>query len=435
VSTVAVVGAQWGDEGKGKVVDYFAVQADMVIRYQGGNNAGHTVVNDLGTFALHLLPAGIFYASVDNVLGPGTVIDPEALLHEMAALRASAGLSFSRLWISERAHVVMPYHRAIDAAEETQRRDKAQGTTRRGIGPTYADKAARAGIRIGDLLAPDYLAAWLPHVVAQKNALLAAAFDLPPFACDDLLARCLAWGEQLRDHVVDTLPIVAAALHADRAILLEGQLGIMRDLDWGHYPYVTSSSPSAGGACIGAGIPPSELDHVWGVAKAYTTSVGEGPFPTEQSNAAGERLRAVGEEYGASTGRPRRCGWFDAVAVRTAVALNGIDAIALTKIDILDEFERLPICVAYQVDGRRVELAPDTRALARAEPVYEELPGWRQPTGGITQLEALPPNAQRYLRRIQEVCGVPIGLIGTGQQRAAVISLDDPFDQPGRRHR
>ena len=427
MSTVAIIGAQWGDEGKGKVVDYFAQRADTVVRFQGGNNAGHTVVNDLGTFAFHLLPCGILNPGTDNLLGPGTVVTPPALLEEMADVGERASVSFERFWISERAHVVMPYHIALDAAEERARGDLVQGTTLRGIGPAYADKAGRCGLRMGDLLDEDYLGDALPMVVEQKNRLLQAVFDATPFDVNELLDQCLAWGEALRGHIIDSLPLVQQALREDRAILLEGQLGVMRDLDWGHYPYVTSSSPSAGGACVGAGIPPRELDCVWGVAKAYTTSVGEGPFPSELTDAMGDRLREVGGEYGASTGRPRRCGWFDAVAVRTATALSGLDRLAVTKIDGLDGLERVRICVEYELAGRRLQIAPDTRDLARVKPVYEELPGWTESTNGIDDFDALPANAQRYLRAIEEVTGVPIGLVGTGQHRAAVVALEDPF--------
>ncbi len=429
MSTIAIIGAQWGDEGKGKIVDRFAQQADMVIRFQGGNNAGHTVVNDRGTFALHLVPAGIFNPATDNLLGAGTVVNPDALLSEMAELRAQAGVSFERFWISERAHVVMPYHLALDAAEEKRRGEWVQGSTLRGIGPVYADKAAREGVRIGDLLDGDHLADWLPVVLEPKNRLLEAVYGLPPLGERELLDQCLAWGERLEPHVIDTLPIVRQALREDRRILLEGQLGVMRDLDWGHYPYVTSSSPSAGGACVGAGIPPRELDCVVGVAKAFTSSVGEGPFPTEQANEIGDRLREVGGgEYGASTGRPRRCGWFDAAAVRTAGELSGIDALALTKIDCLDDFERIQVCVEYELDGRRVQVAPDTRGLKRAKPIYEEFAGWQSSTSGQRDFEALPANARRYVRAIEEITGIPVAFVGTGQHREAIIELRDPFD-------
>lgn len=430
MSTVAVIGAQWGDEGKGKVVDRFAGEAEMVIRFQGGNNAGHTVINDLGTFALHLVPSGIFNPSVENVLGPGTVVNPAALLDEMASLRAAANLSFDRFWIAERAHVVMPYHIALDAAEEAQRGQLAQGTTLRGIGPAYADKAARSGIRVGDLQDAEYLQTWLPAVLEPKNRLLKHGYGLDPHDPQRIIEEALAWGEALAPHIVDTLPLVGAAVAENRKILLEGQLGVMRDLDWGHYPYVTSSSPSAAGACIGAGIPPRALDQVWGVAKAFTSSVGEGPFPTELRDETGDELREVGGgEYGASTGRPRRCGWFDSIAVRTAAALSGIDRLALTKIDCLDTLDRIKVAVAYELEGSRVELAPDTRQLERATPIYEEFPGWRVSTVGVSNIDELPPNALRYIEAIGEITGIPIGLIGTGQHRDAAITLADPFDR------
>ena len=431
MSTVAILGAQWGDEGKGKVVDRFAQQAEMVIRFQGGNNAGHTVINDRGTFALHLIPSGIFNPSVDNILGPGTVVNPPFLIEEMTELRSSNDLSFDRFWIAERAHVVMPYHIALDAAEEAQRGELAQGTTLRGIGPAYADKSARSGIRIGDLLDANHLQTWLPAVLEPKNRLLEHGYGVTPHDPQALIDQALAWGEQLAPHIVDTLPIVDRALSNGLRILLEGQLGVMRDLDWGHYPYVTSSSPSAAGACAGAGIAPRSLDQVWGVAKAFTSSVGEGPFPTEIHGETADHLREIGGgEYGASTGRPRRCGWFDAVAVRTAACLSGIDRLALTKIDCLDALDVIKVAVAYKIDGSRVELAPDTRQLEKAEPIYEEFPGWKTSTAGTTRLEDLPPNAQSYIKSISEITDVPIGLLGTGQHRNDAIVLEHPFSTP-----
>ena len=428
MGTMAVIGAQWGDEGKGKIVDHLAVGADLVIRFQGGNNAGHTIVNDYGTFALHLLPAGVFNASTMNLLGPGTVVNPDALLTEMDDVGTRAGIQFGTLKIAERAHVVMPYHITLDAAEEEQRGDLVQGTTLRGIGPAYADKAARSGVRVGDLLNPDYLSEWLPTILGPKNRLLTEAYGLDMIDPHRLLDEALQWGEALRPHIVDSLPLVADALRADRTILLEGQLGVMRDLDWGHYPYVTSSNPSAAGACVGAGIPPHRLDKVLGVAKAFTSSVGEGPFPTELNDKTGDRLRNAGAgEFGASTGRPRRCGWFDAVPVRTAGALSGIDALALTKIDVLDDFESLRVCEAYEVDGRRMDLAPDTHVLARARPIYRDLPGWMDSTAGASNYDELPPNAQLYVRTVEEVTGIPVALVGTGQHRTALITRDASF--------
>ncbi len=428
MSTMAVIGAQWGDEGKGKIVDHLAEGADLVIRFQGGNNAGHTIVNDYGTFALHLLPAGIFHAGTVNLLGPGTVVNPPALLAEMQEIGMATGITFETFKIAERAHVVMPYHLALDAAEEQQRGDLVQGTTLRGIGPAYADKAARSGVRVGDLLNADYLATWLPSILEPKNRLLTEVYGLPSMDPSALVEEALAWGEALRPHVVDSLPLVSEALREKRNIVLEGQLGVMRDLDWGHYPYVTSSNPSAAGACIGAGIPPQALDKVLGIAKAFTSSVGEGPFPTELADSTGDRLRNVGAgEYGASTGRPRRCGWFDAVPVRTAGALSGVDALALTKIDALDGFEQLRVCEAYMVDGRRVDLAPDTHALDRALPIYRDVPGWLSSTAGVRDYDALPPNAQRYVRTIEEITGIPVALVGTGQHRTAVATRDAAF--------
>ena len=428
MSTMAIIGAQWGDEGKGKIVDHLAADADLVIRFQGGNNAGHTIVNDLGTFALHLLPAGVFHPGTINLLGPGTVVNPSALLEEMEEVGRTTGVGFESLKIAERAHVVMPYHVALDAAEEEQRGELVQGTTLRGIGPAYADKAARSGVRVGDLLNADYLSEWIPSVLGPKNRLLTEAYGLAAIDPSALVDQAHTWGEALRPHVIDSLALLDEALRGNQNILLEGQLGVMRDLDWGHYPYVTSSSPSAAGACIGAGIPPQRLDKVLGIAKAFTSSVGQGPFPTELTDATGDRLRNVGAgEYGASTGRPRRCGWFDAVPVRTAAALSGIDALALTKIDALDEFETIRLAEAYELDGRRVELAPDTHALSRARPIYQDLPGWMASTRGLTEYEQLPPNAQLYVQKVEEITGIPVALVGTGQHRNAVVTRNLAF--------
>ena len=432
MSTIVVIGTQWGDEGKGKIVDRLAERADLVIRFQGGNNAGHTIVNDYGTYALHLLPAGVFHAGTVNLLGPGTIVNPQALIDEMQEVGEATGISFDTFKIAERAHVVMPYHLALDAAEEQQRGELVQGTTLRGVGPTYADKAARSGVRVGDLLNADYLSTWIPSILEPKNRLLTEAYGLDPLDPSALVDEALAWGEALRPHVVDSLPLVAEALSQNRNIVLEGQLGVMRDLDWGHYPYVTSSSPSAAGACIGAGIPPKALDKVLGIAKAFTSSVGEGPFPTELNDSTGDRLRNVGAgEYGASTGRPRRCGWFDAVPIRTVGALSGVDALALTKIDALDGFEQLRVCEGYMIDGRRVDLAPDTHALSRARPIYRDVPGWLSSTEGVQDYDALPPNAQQYVRTIEEITGIPVAMVGTGQHRTAVATRDPAFSLAG----
>lgn len=423
MSVTAVVGAQWGDEGKGRIVDYLAQRADMVIRFQGGDNAGHTVVNDAGTFQLHLLPSGIFNPKTRCILGTGVVVNPDRLIEEMAAVEA-AGVDTSNLWISERCHVVLPYHPLQDALEE-QRRQGAEriGTTKRGIGPTYADKSARQGIRMGDLIRPDYLRARLELVLQHKNRTL-REFDQPPVSLEILMEKAATWAEALGDRIKDTLPMIRGAVRADKNILLEGQLGVMRDLDWGIYPYVTSSNPLTGGACAGAGLPPSAIHGVVGVVKAYSTAVGAGPFPVELLDEVGERLREVGNEYGATTGRPRRCGWFDGVAIRQATWLNGFTTIAVTKLDVLDVFEEIKICVAYKLGGETIDRLPYTSELDAVEPVYETFEGWLSSTRDATTWQELPKNARRFLRRISELTGVEIGFISVGPERERLVVLD-----------
>ncbi len=416
MTVTAIVGAQWGDEGKGRVVDYLAQRADMVIRFQGGDNAGHTVVNEFGTFRLHLVPSGIFNPATRCIIGPGTVVNPDTLLAEMAELAAS-GIDLANLWLSERAHVILPYHRLLDGLEESARGGKQIGTTKRGIGPAYADKAARIGIRLGDLLRPAYLRERLAAALAQKNLIL-AHFGQSPLALDDLLAQAAAWRIALGGRIVDTLPLVQAAVRHGEAVLLEGQLGVMRDLDWGTYPFVTSSNPIAGGAAAGAGLPPTAITAVIGVAKAYCTAVGAGPFPTELHDEIGKQLREVGQEYGATTGRPRRCGWLDAVALPYAAWLNGFTGLAITKLDVLDGLTELKICTGYRLDGEIIARVPATADMERCEPVYETWPGWAAPTRAARTWEDLPVEAQAYLRRVETLAGVPIRYISVGPARA-----------------
>ncbi len=423
MSVICVVGTQWGDEGKGKIVDFLAGDCQLVVRFQGSDNAGHTVVNDHGRFGLHLIPSGIFHRGTRNLLGTGTGVNPDSFLNEVNGLAdrlPSLGIR-DRIRISERAHVIMPYHRHIDSAQEDSRGDLFQGTTGRGNGPLYADKYSRSGVQIADLYEPQYLLRWLEHVIGEKNHLLrrlGAEFSLSPQAAFE---QCQEWAELLSPYVVDSFPLIQAALRGAQNVLLEGQLGIMRDIDWGHYPYVTSSSPTAGGASIGAGIPPNRIDRTIGVAKAFTSSVGEGPFPTELTGPAADRLRIAGQEFGVATGRPRRVGWMDAVAVRYAAALNGISQLALTKLDLLDDVDEIPICRAYEVDGETIEWVPNTHRLARAKPIYDLMPGWRQPTAGLSEWSQLPANARAYVRRVEEITGVAVGYVGTGQERSALI--------------
>jgi adenylosuccinate synthase len=415
----AVVGAQWGDEGKGRMVDWLAQDADLVIRYQGGDNAGHTVVNELGKFALHMVPSGIFNPKTTCVIGAGTVVSPGSLIDELKTL-ADAGVPLSKLWIEKRAHVVLPFHRQVDGLEESHRGGAVIGTTKRGIGPAYADKAARAGVRMGDLLRPAYLRERLAQYLDQRNRLL-AHFGAPPLDLDAMVAELVAWGETLSARIVDTMPIVRKAVEDGRNVLLEGQLGVMRDLDWGSYPYVTSSNPIVGAA--GAGLPPAAIDRVVGVVKAYATAVGAGPFPTELHDDNGAFLRRVGAEFGATTGRPRRCGWYDAVAVSHAAWLNGFSSLAVTKLDVLDGLEELRICTGYRLNGEVIDYVPDTPEMAEVEPIFESWPGWQSSTLEARRWDDLPKQARAYLHRISELAGVPIEFVSVGPERSQLLEL------------
>jgi adenylosuccinate synthase len=430
MSVIAVVGAQWGDEGKGRVVDYLADEADLVIRYGGGNNAGHTVVNPHGHFKLHLIPSGIFHPGTRNLLGNGVVINPPALVAELDGL-VEAGFACDNLFISDRAHLVMPYHVLLDQLDERERGAAKLGTTSRGIGPAYVDKVARRGIRVVDLMEPDVFRARLDATLPRVRRLAAGYGDeemadavAEATDAERIADAYLPAGDRLRGHVVDGQALVDDALGAGERILLEGQLGTMRDIDWGIYPYVTSSSPIPGGASLGAGLPSVKIDRVLGVVKAYTTAVGAGPLPTELEDADGEHLRERGTEYGTSTGRARRCGWYDAVAVRFSVRLAGYSGIALTKLDVLDGFDTIRIGVAYRdpVEGRDWTTVPaSTSVYERIEPVYEELPGWQADTTGARAWEELPPQARAYVERLEELAGVPISHVSVGPERAQMI--------------
>ena len=421
MSVTAVVGAQWGDEGKGRVIDNFAQQADMVIRFQGGDNAGHTVVNDFGIFRLHLIPSGIFNPNTQNIVGTGTVVNPESLLAEMADV-AKAGVSLQNLWLSERANIVMPYHVQLDGLQESTRGGSAIGTTKRGIGPTYADKAARWGVRLGDLRHPEWLRERLDQVVPRKSVQL-ERYGQPPLRVDDLYDQCMAWRAQLGERIVDVVPMIREAVQADHEVLLEGQLGVMRDLDWGIYPYVTSSNPTAAYAGAGAGIPAARITRIVGVVKAYSTCVGAGPFPVELLDEPGDKLREVGDEYGATTGRPRRVGWFDGVAIDYASWLNGFTDLAVTKMDVLDNMPELKICTGYRLGSEVLTRMPDTAELEMAAPVYETWPGWMQPTTSCRAWDDLPAAAQRYLLRIQELAGVRITWVSVGPERDEMFEV------------
>lgn len=417
----AVVGAQWGDEGKGKVIDTLANHADVVIRYNGGNNAGHTIQNQHGTFRLHLLPSGVFHPAAQCVIGPGVVVNPDVLLAEIAEVERVGVSTVGRLWLSDRAHLVFPHHILTDELEEAARGGNPHGTTKQGIWPVYSDKVARIGIRLGDLAEEAHLAEQVEFIAARKSALLRGVYRHEAVDASRLLSACARWEERLRPYIIDTHPLIQEALRADRIVLLEGHLGVMRDLDWGLYPYVTSSTTLPGGASAGAGIPPYRITRILGVAKAYTTAVGSGPMPTELHDATGDRIRELGQEFGATTRRPRRCGWFDGVAARFAAEVAGFTHLAVMKLDIFDTFETVRLGVGYRAGGRTLHSVPHTAAMARVEPIYEELPGWRCTTSGARRLTDLPIEARTFLRRMEEIIGVPISMVGVGAERSDVI--------------
>jgi adenylosuccinate synthase len=427
---VVIVGTQWGDEGKGKIVDLLAPEADLVVRFQGGHNAGHTVVVGTEQFVLHLVPSGVLHSGKLAVIGNGLVIDPAALLEEIDALTARGLDLRGRLFVSHRAHVIMPYHKAIDKESEKHKGARKIGTTGRGIGPTYADKMARVGLRIADLLDPELFRQKLTNSLAEMNYLLGRLYTVRGFDLDTVCQEYLGYTERLRPYIADTADILNDALAAGRKVLFEGAQGTLLDVDHGTYPFVTSSSATAGGATIGTGVGPTRIDRVLGVAKAYSTRVGEGPFPTELGDAqGGVALRERGQEFGATTGRPRRCGWFDAVVVRYAVRLNGLSGLVITKLDVLDESPDIKICTEYLRGGQRITTIPAVAEhFDQCTPVYETLPGWKQSTLGITHYEDLPLNAQRYLTRLSETVGCPLDVISTGSERDQTIILRRAFD-------
>jgi len=423
----AVIGGQWGDEGKGKVIDYLAGDVDSVVRYAGGNNAGHTVVNDKGTFQLHLVPSGICWPNVYGIIGNGVVVDPDVLVGELTEI-AARGIDTSKLFISERAHVIMPYHVVLDRLEEEARGDAAIGTTGRGIGPAYMDKTGRMGIRVGDLLDWDTLEPLVAQNLKQKNALITKIYGGEPLTLDDVLARCRIWADQMTPYTKATEQLVQDLLAQNKKVLLEGAQGTLLDIDHGSYPYVTSSSPSIGGACTGLGLNPQAIKGVLGVFKAYSTRVGSGPMPSEIKGEEAEEIREKAQEFGVTTGRARRIGWFDSIAARYSQLVNGFTGLVLTRLDILDEFDSVKVCVGYEVDGKRVDRFPaNTGLLARCEPIYEELPGWDQPTASATELSQLPENALAYVKRIEELVGCRVQIISTGPRREETIQVEPVF--------
>jgi adenylosuccinate synthase len=424
-TNIAVLGAQWGDEGKGKIVDMLTPHFSTVARYQGGHNAGHTVYVDGKKFVLHLIPSGILHAGVTCIIGNGVVVDPEALFKEVDEL-ARLGISVAgRLLVSEKAHVILPYHRELDVLSEARRGERKIGTTSRGIGPAYEDKIGRRGIRVCDLLGDrEALATEVRENVSARNRMIKdTTLDWQP-----VFQQLLKHGERMKPWVADVSLVLHETMAAGRSVMFEGAQATLLDIDHGTYPFVTSSNASVGGICTGLGVPPKAIGGVLGVAKAYTTRVGEGPLPTELSGELAERLRETGQEYGASTGRPRRCGWYDSVVVRYSARINGMDAIALTKLDVLDGLPEVRLCVGYRTPaGVVTEFPADLRLLADAEPVYETLPGWSAPTKGATRLEELPVEARRYIKRLEEVSGVSCGVISTGSDRnETIVAPDSP---------
>ncbi len=426
MTVVALVGTQWGDEGKGKITDVLASKADVVARYQGGNNAGHTVVVGDDTYKLHLIPSGILYGGTTCLIGNGVVVDPKVLCEEIEYLHR-AGISTANLFVSERAHVIMPYHRVLDQLEEAQRTLKI-GTTGRGIGPAYVDKFMRMGVRMLDLKSQESLEKAIDQVLPMKNQVLQKVYDHPGFTRDELVKEYLVYAETIRPLLADTSLVIHQARQEGKGVLLEGAQGTLLDVDHGTYPFVTSSNPTAGGAAPGVGLGPNHIDQVIGVVKAYTTRVGEGPFVSELKDATGDLIRQRGREYGTTTGRPRRCGWFDAVMVRYSVRVNGLTGLALTLLDVLDALEDIQVCVAYEYRGERLEHFPsDLDVLKECKPIYETLPGWQGDTTEVKGFEDLPAQAKAYLAFLEEQVGCPIQIVSVGPRRDQTMLLNPIF--------
>ncbi|AIQ96696.1 adenylosuccinate synthase [Prochlorococcus sp. MIT 0801] len=432
MANVVVIGAQWGDEGKGKITDLLSRSADVVVRYQGGVNAGHTIVVEDKVLKLHLIPSGILYPDTICLIGSGTVVDPKVMIKEIKMLEDN-DIDISGLKLASTAHVTMPYHRLLDLAMEQKRGDQKIGTTGRGIGPTYADKSQRNGIRIIDLLSREKLQERLQVPLAEKNGLLQKIYGIEPLIIDEIIEEYLDYGKQLKKHIVDCNRTIHKAARKKKNILFEGAQGTLLDLDHGTYPYVTSSNPVSGGACIGAGVGPTLIDRVIGVAKAYTTRVGEGPFPTELQGSINDQLCDRGGEFGTTTGRRRRCGWFDGVIGKYSVEVNGLDCLAITKLDVLDELEEIEICVAYELDGKRIDYFPSSvEDFEKCNPIFTKLPGWRCSTENCRRLEDLPPAAMSYLRFLAELMEVPIAIVSLGANRDQTIVIEDPIHGPKR---
>lgn len=427
MSTVVVIGAQWGDEGKGRVTDYLAQKANVVVRYQGGNNAGHTVEVGDKQYKLHLIPSGIINHEKISVIGNGVVVDPGALLEELDYL-VKEGLDVSSLRISERAHIIMPYHKELDALSEENLGNDKIGTTKKGIGPCYMDKAERIGLRICDLMDPQAFEEKARKNIRLKNDILVKIYGAKPLDEDTIIREYLGYAERIRPYVTDAENLVYHAIKGGENVLFEGAQGALLDLDHGTYPFVTSSHPVAGGVCIGAGIGPTYIDQVVGVVKAYTTRVGAGPFPTELLDEVGDEIRIKGHEFGTTTGRPRRCGWLDTVVLRYSVMLSGLTHLAVNHLDTLSEFETVKICTGYRLNGEIIDRIPaDLNVLAKCEPIYEELPGWEKKFDHVETFEDLPINAQKYLNRVSELTGTPIAFVSFGPRRDQAVKLVELF--------
>lgn len=421
MTVIAIVGGQWGDEGKGKITDLLAEKAKVVARFSGGDNAGHTVINPYGEFQLHLVPSGIFYPNVTCIISNGVAINPAVLLTEIDDLH-NHGVDTGRLFISDRAHLIMPYHILLDGLEEERRNKGALGTTRRGIGPAFADKVARLGIRTGDLLDKDIFWSRLSAALELKNAILEKVYKVSPLSLEEIYDQYCHYGEQLAPFIRETSSIIREAAIKGEFVLLEGAQGALLDPDFGTYPYVTSSSPLAGASCIGTGLGPREIDRVMGIFKAYSTRVGAGPMPTELKDEIGDLIRKKAHEYGATTGRPRRCGWFDVVAARFSVQINGLSDITLTHLDIYDSFPSIKICTAYKFNDEVLTSFPsDIAILEKCQPIYEELDGWQESISGIRNFEKLPAGARNYMSRLEDLLSCPINLVSVGPKRRQII--------------
>ncbi len=425
--SVVIIGAQWGDEGKGKIIDYLAGKADMVVRAQGGNNAGHTVIVEDKKYAFHLLPSGVLYGDKQNVIGNGVVFDPEGFLKEVEVLE-SQGVDTSNLMIDERVHVIFPYHKKIDALEEEARGNDLIGTTKKGIGPCYMDKIERSGIRLGEILDKDHFKERLFYQVERKNKIIERIYGATGFDPQDMYDTYCQYADKIRKYVKDTTVFVYDALTRGEKVLFEGAQGTLLDIDLGTYPYVTSSHPTSGGFCIGAGVGPRMIGEVIGVVKAYTTRVGRGPFPTELENEVGDLIRTKGREFGTTTGRPRRCGWFDGVMVRYTSRVNGLTSISLMLMDVLSGFDKINMCVGYEYNGEVIENFPaDLKVLSQCKPIYKELDGWQEDISQVEKFEDLPENAKRYIEAIEDYVGVPVKIVSVGPKRSQTIIRQEIF--------